>query len=167
MIVLLSDYEGTPLSLLEGMANGLVPIVMDIGGGVGDLVQHGYNGLVVKNREKDFEEKVQMLLNNRQLFAQLSINARSTIEQKYSIGRFTKQWVSMFEDLYKFDYRRKKIKNVVHVRIPSQYRFPGVHYFPWYVDLFAKIYATGRYLLNKTSYKSIILEYYYIQIIIY
>jgi colanic acid/amylovoran biosynthesis glycosyltransferase len=51
VIVLLSDYEGTPTAIMEGMANGLVPVARAIGGGLGALVKHEETGLLVRDRE--------------------------------------------------------------------------------------------------------------------
>jgi colanic acid/amylovoran biosynthesis glycosyltransferase len=53
-LVLLSDYEGLPVSMLEAMAAGVVPICLDMRSGVQEAVQHGVNGLIVKDRTEDF-----------------------------------------------------------------------------------------------------------------
>jgi len=39
VFVLLSDTEGLPLSLIEAMGHGLVPIASDIPSGVAELIQ--------------------------------------------------------------------------------------------------------------------------------
>jgi glycosyltransferase involved in cell wall biosynthesis len=44
--VLASDYEGTPLALLEAMASG-VPAIATSVGGVPDIVHDGVNGILV------------------------------------------------------------------------------------------------------------------------
>lgn len=44
--------EGMPTTLLEAMAHGLVPVVSDTGG-VGDVVRHRENGLLVPERNGD------------------------------------------------------------------------------------------------------------------
>lgn len=41
---LCSEYEGLPLSLLEAMARGVLPIVSDIPSGISEVVEHGQNG---------------------------------------------------------------------------------------------------------------------------
>jgi glycosyltransferase involved in cell wall biosynthesis len=47
VFLLTSEFEGLPLSLLEAMARGCVPVVADTRSGIPDLVQHGVNGFRV------------------------------------------------------------------------------------------------------------------------
>src|SRR5262249_8457385 len=46
-LVLLSDYEGLPISVLEAMAVGVVPICLDMRSGIREAVEHEVNGLIV------------------------------------------------------------------------------------------------------------------------
>jgi colanic acid/amylovoran biosynthesis glycosyltransferase len=59
--VLLSDYEGLPVSVLEAMASGVVPICLDTRSGTQEAIQHGVNGLIVKDRADDFFTSVEAL----------------------------------------------------------------------------------------------------------
>ena len=60
-LVLLSDYEGLPVSMLEGMAAGVVPICLDVRSGIREALEHGVNGLIVKDRADDFFSAVKAL----------------------------------------------------------------------------------------------------------
>src|SRR5205823_7198333 len=60
-LVLLSDYEGLPVSMLEAMAAGVVPVCLDTRSGIRDAIQHGFNGLIVKDRKDDFHGAVRTL----------------------------------------------------------------------------------------------------------
>ena len=44
VFLLLSDYEGLPVAVIEAMANGCVPVVPQIASGVGQLIASGENG---------------------------------------------------------------------------------------------------------------------------
>src|SRR5258708_7408499 len=40
VLILVSDYEGLPLSLLEAMGHGVVPVVSDLESGIRDVVDN-------------------------------------------------------------------------------------------------------------------------------
>jgi poly(glycerol-phosphate) alpha-glucosyltransferase len=52
-MLLTSKSEGLPLVLVEGMANGCVPIAYDIPYGPADVISHGRNGLLVQPGDVD------------------------------------------------------------------------------------------------------------------
>src|SRR5690606_35254847 len=67
VIVLLSDYEGTPGAVMDGMAAGLVPVCLDIPGGVRELVIHECTGLLVANRDESFVAAIRRLAEDEAL----------------------------------------------------------------------------------------------------
>lgn len=77
-LVMPSKYEGFPVTALEAMAENCCVICSDVGG-LPELVQHGYNGVVVSsNTELEFAEKMESLLESRELCAELCDNAYKT-----------------------------------------------------------------------------------------
>ena len=144
VIVLLSDYEGTPLVLLEGMANGLVPVVKDIGGGVGDLVKHGFNGYVVRDRDSEFQDAIARLAGDRDEWATLSRNARKTVEEGYAVDVMADGWIAMCEELAA-QGRQSSIEVPREVSIPEDHRLDSLRFFHWHTDLLAKAYADLRH----------------------
>jgi glycosyltransferase involved in cell wall biosynthesis len=98
-LILLSDYEGLPISMLEAMAAGVVPICLDMRSGIRDVIQHGVNGLIVEDREEDFFAAVKTLERNVAKWQQISIAARETIRQHYSIKICAGQWVDLLQRL--------------------------------------------------------------------
>jgi colanic acid/amylovoran biosynthesis glycosyltransferase len=99
-LVLLSDYEGLPVSVLEAMATGVVPICLDTRSGVGEAIEHGVNGLIVKDRGADFLAAVRGLQRDPAKWQQLSLAARDTAQRRYSIEESARQWVDLLEDLF-------------------------------------------------------------------
>ena len=83
-IVLMSDYEGLPIALLEGMACGCIPICRTMNSGIPQLVQHGQTGLLVSDRPEDVVAAVRWLRENPRQASMLSDDARSLIQQQYS-----------------------------------------------------------------------------------
>lgn len=83
-----SYFEGLPMSLLETMAAGVVPIVTNVGS-MKSIINHGVNGLLVqKQNSQDLYEKLKYILTNQEIYELISDNARKTIEQKYDIKNY-------------------------------------------------------------------------------
>jgi colanic acid/amylovoran biosynthesis glycosyltransferase len=98
-LVLLSDFEGLPVSMLEGMAAGVVPICLDMRSGIREAIEHGVNGLIVKDRGADFCAAVRGLQSDPAKWQQLSLAARETARQRYSIEECARQWTDLLENL--------------------------------------------------------------------
>ncbi len=90
--VLLSDYEGLPVSMLEAMAVGVVPICLDMRSGIREAIQSGFNGLIVQNRQEDFYAAVQTLKNDSVRWAEFSANARATVRERFSEEACASAW---------------------------------------------------------------------------
>ena len=99
-LALLSDYEGLSVSMLEAMATGVVPICLDMRSGIREAVQHGVNGLIVKDRAEDFFTSVEALQGDLAWWKKLSIAARQTVCERYSIENCARQWVDLVQGLY-------------------------------------------------------------------
>lgn len=98
-LVLLSDYEGLPTSVLEAMATGVVPICLDTRSGIREAIEHGVNGLIVKDRAADFLATVDALQSDPGKWRQLSLAARETVRRHFSIEECARQWLDLLEHL--------------------------------------------------------------------
>ena len=83
VMVLLSDYEGLPIALLEGMACGLVPVCLAGTSGVGEVIEDGINGYLVDDRGESFTKAISKL-RDPQLWTMLSAAAKATVAARYS-----------------------------------------------------------------------------------
>ncbi len=99
VLVLLSDYEGTPGSVMDGMVCGLVPVCLDIPGGVRELVRHEETGLLVSDRGASFGEAIVRLAGDEQLRERLATAARAHVRQGYSLHVAADRWEAFFNDL--------------------------------------------------------------------
>ncbi|MBK1645095.1 hypothetical protein CKO25_10610 [Thiocapsa imhoffii] len=99
VLVLLSDYEGTPGSVMDGMACGLVPVCLDIPGGVRELVRHEQTGLLVADRGDAFVDAVSRLAHDGVLRRRLATNARRHIRQGYSLEVAADRWEAFLAQL--------------------------------------------------------------------
>lgn len=95
VFALLSDYEGTPVSLLEAMSLGLVPICLETRSGVGEVIAHMKNGILVRDREKSFSAAVSYLVGNPEVYSRFSAAARQTILEQYSNELCHARWKAL------------------------------------------------------------------------
>ena len=123
VFTLMSDYEGMPIALMEAMACGVVPVCYVGEGGVDEIIEHGVNGFIVKNRGEDYQEKLQLLVNDRSLLETMSKNAISTIEQKYSSKITHQKW---FELLNQFkDVKQKPLGIPLRIKLKGTLLYYG------------------------------------------
>jgi glycosyltransferase involved in cell wall biosynthesis len=118
-LVLLSDYEGLPISMLEAMAAGVVPVCLDTRSGIRDAIQPGFNGLIVKDRKEDFYAAVHTLQKDAALWSKLSANARETVKLRFSGETCAASWVELFRS---FEKRKRigPVKSPGFVRLPRR-----------------------------------------------
>ncbi|HEX5429632.1 MAG TPA: glycosyltransferase family 4 protein [Patescibacteria group bacterium] len=93
-----SRYEGFSLSLIEGMSQGLIPIVYPVGV-AGEIIKNGINGFLVKNQNQalDAAEKI---LGDARLRRRMSQQARKSAEQ-FNADYMTDQFVELYEKILK------------------------------------------------------------------
>ncbi len=99
VLVLLSDYEGTPGAVMDAMACGVVPVCLDIEGGVRDLVIDKVTGVLVKNRRQDFLTAIKMLSDDPDLRKSLAANAKQHIMGKFSLQHAADLWEGFCKEL--------------------------------------------------------------------
>ena len=117
-LVLLSDCEGMPVSVMEAMATGVVPICLDTRSGIHEAIEHGVNGLIVKDRAADFLAAVRELQSNPRKWQQLSLAARETARRHFSIEECARQWIDMLENLHGPRTARADFKAPRVLRLP-------------------------------------------------
>ena len=132
VFTLMSDYEGMPIALMEAMACGVVPICLNEESGINEIIQHGVNGFIVKNRGEDYQDKLQLLVNDRSLWETMSKNAIATIQQKYSSKITHKKW---FELLNQFkDVKQKPLKIPLRIKLKGALLYYGDNRKPNFKD---------------------------------
>jgi glycosyltransferase involved in cell wall biosynthesis len=99
--ILTSTNEGGPLTLLESMALGLVPICGDIPALVQDVIDSD-NGFRVPRAEADaYAERISILDTNRNLLERMSAAARRTITPTFSHETMARRYLELFNSLAK------------------------------------------------------------------
>ncbi|HLH66933.1 MAG TPA: glycosyltransferase [Solirubrobacteraceae bacterium] len=97
--VLSSDYEGSPLAVLEYMAAGLPTVSTDVGG-VGRMVGHGVCGLLVPRRDaRALARAINRLLSDPQLAASMGRRARERQRAEFSLQAMVSRVGELYERL--------------------------------------------------------------------
>lgn len=90
--LLLSDYEGLPISLLEGMGQGLVPVVSDLPSGIRDVVTGDCGIRVPVGDEAAALEALKRLSASPTLVEHLGAAAAQKIRQEFSASRMAENY---------------------------------------------------------------------------
>ncbi len=114
VFVLLSDYEGLPVALLEAMGHGLAPVVSSIASGNTQLVRDGQNGFVVPTGDvRTFAERLQTLACDQPLLQSFKLAAWEK-SREYSAERMVERYLACFEQLTTKSLSREHRKGVPH-----------------------------------------------------
>lgn len=91
-----AHYEGLPTSLLEAMACGC-PIVATAVSGALDVLQHGWNGLLVQPRDPDaLAQALIKILNSPCFGKELRTNAMDTILTRYTWDKISQNYLDHY-----------------------------------------------------------------------
>lgn len=106
IVVLLSEYEGVPGSLMDSMASGLVP-VCSYYPGIEELIVDRKTGILVNDRKETVIEAISMLVLDSGLRKQISQNARQHIIENFSLETTLDKWENLI-GLLVGQYHEKK-----------------------------------------------------------
>lgn len=99
IFVLTSRSEGLPISMLEAMAAGTVPIVPDVGE-VRDIITDGVNGYIVEaNNIPQYIKRIFGLLRDNDLWRGQSEAAMEAAARHSGDKRVADQWVRTLQDV--------------------------------------------------------------------
>jgi glycosyltransferase involved in cell wall biosynthesis len=97
-LLLVSDYEGLPITVLEAMAAGCVPVVTALRSGIPELVRNGENGFTVEVGDIEaFAERLSTLQREPRLRERLSARAFETLhEDGFTLDAMTERYLDLF-----------------------------------------------------------------------
>jgi glycosyltransferase involved in cell wall biosynthesis len=121
VIVLLSDYEGLPIALMEAMACGCVPVCLRMRSGIPELVDDGVTGLLVDDRGDDFVAAIRRLRDDHALWEKLSQAARARIKERQSIAASAGEWIELLGEI------DCQSPSPHLIKLPRYLRLPAVH----------------------------------------
>lgn len=91
-IVMTSRYEGFPMTLIEGAANGLPMIAFDVRTGPKEIIRNGENGFLINAKEDDeMVDAIVRLMHDKQLRIRMSKAAEESI-QEFRLNNVLRLW---------------------------------------------------------------------------
>lgn len=90
--------EGTSLSLLEAMACGCAVICTNVGG-MTNIVQNGYNGIMIDPTVESLYDALVKLLNDSALRDYIGKNGRDMVIKSFSKERWREEWSKLIEEV--------------------------------------------------------------------
>jgi len=98
-LLMTSDFEGTPMVLLEAMASGL-PVVASAVDGVAEVCTDRENALLINPRDGSaFSEALAFLIAHSEGMEWLGENARKTIFEKYDIRQLAHRIEQIYDEV--------------------------------------------------------------------
>lgn len=98
-LVMSSHYEGFPMVMVEAMSLGLPVVTFDYKCGPKDIIDHGKNGLMVKEGDiQGLADAMMSLMASPGTLAGMAAEARKVTE-KYSEDKVMGMWVRLYEGL--------------------------------------------------------------------
>ena len=100
LFVLLSDFEGLPLSLVEAMASGCVPVVAEMKSGISELLVSDENGLIVQGRNyKEWAHTIRDLWHDEPRLAAMAERAQQTVRSSFTLEGVGAQFDALFSTI--------------------------------------------------------------------
>ena len=87
VLVFPSEFEGTPVSIMEALSRGVVPVVSDLPGGTRDMVTHEVGYRCTTTDPAGYAKAVISLSNSRQHLRNLQEQCLFSARQKYNINQ--------------------------------------------------------------------------------
>lgn len=105
--ILTSDYEGTPLALMESMGCGCIPVVNSIKSGIPEMIEHEKTGFIVQNSLIDeYVQYIEKLYRDLELRKRMSKNCYMYAKKVFDTSVMTQNYINIFEQL-NFDSEKK------------------------------------------------------------
>lgn len=91
LFLLITNWEGLPISILEAMRAGL-PVIASNVDGVGELVADGVSGYLVPRKDPaKLAERLRNMLTNRELLRTFGSTGRKRYEENFQLSRMARE----------------------------------------------------------------------------
>jgi glycosyltransferase involved in cell wall biosynthesis len=120
LFLLTSDFEGLPISLLEAMSVGCVPVVYEIESGIADAIpDERYGNLVEHGKAGEMAAKIIDLNQNRLKLENQSICTQTRIEEIFAIERMCTAYADLFKFLVNEPAQAPQVTRTQKIALPE------------------------------------------------
>lgn len=96
-VVLCSVFEGFPMVLIEALSLGVPVVSLDIVSGPSEVIKHGVNGMLIKERNiEKFAKALTEMWTNENLYRTCRENAKASV-QPFSMTEIAKLWKNLLK----------------------------------------------------------------------
>lgn len=121
VLLLFSDHEGTPGSVMDAISCGLVPLCRNMEG-IESIIQHERNGLIFDGSKEDFVAQLQKL-KMENTWQQYAEQALEDFSARFSLEMALQLW----DGLLKY-VQAKKPRPIAEIKVPSKIKLPPVRF---------------------------------------
>jgi glycosyltransferase involved in cell wall biosynthesis len=118
VFLLPSKKEGCPISLLEAISSGVIPIIADSKHASSELIINGKSGLILNEKGvNSYFELISNIINNHIVYENIYLNSRKLHHEKLSEFKWQEQMMKLFKELPENNefleniFKNKKYKN--------------------------------------------------------
>jgi len=105
LYIIASRSEGTPRPAIEAAACG-VPVISTDVGIIPELIEEGVNGFIVDRTYDAIKNKIQWIVDNKEILPQFGVNIRQKMEEEFNWETLIYQWT----DFMQYALELKKLK---------------------------------------------------------
>ena len=99
-----TTFEGTPVSILECLANGIVTITNDLPGGIRDIISQSIGFRCKLNNLEEFANNIEYLDSNRNVLSEMQYNCYNFSKNTYDVSINSDNYFRKFLEFA--DYKR-------------------------------------------------------------
>ena len=96
LALLISDYEGLPISLIEALCYSK-PIIASNVGGISEIVLNNQNGYVLNNDEDFFAEKINYILENDEISLKFSKKSSEIFQENLTVEKMVDNYTYIYK----------------------------------------------------------------------
>jgi glycosyltransferase involved in cell wall biosynthesis len=96
VFILPTRFEGSPVTVLEALSVGLVPVVSDLPGGIKEIITEDIGRKIPVGNTMMFAEAIGALHHERTLLHQMGANCRCLAEKRFDIKNTSDEYFRLF-----------------------------------------------------------------------